>query len=483
VAVAQAITWTATFLFTLAQARYLSPARFAELSLALSYGAIVTVVVDFGLSTKLARDVAQRPGAAGHALMTTSVARVVLWCLAMPLVWASTAILGYHAELQATILILGGAMLFGGVAASLGAFFQGREEFLIPSLGSIMQRGSAALLGIGALALGHGIVVVATVYVVASVLQVIVMLPGMRRHAVSFSVVDRASLMDAFRGAAILGCFWILGALYINVDMLILQRLVPLENVAWYAAASRLYNAALIVPMLFTGMVLYPALSRLSVGSRDALRAAIDKAFTFLLATGVFVALATFVYADRGVALLYPAQDYHEAATALRLLAPGLVATYVGGVFLYTLLGLRFDGRLLLMAAILAILNPLANLFAVPVFQQNAAALITSGTEAVVLVWVLVATPRDLRAAARPLVVGKVLLAATVGGTCLWLLRDQSFLLGIPLAGVVYALTLVALGTVPANDLDAAGSLLRRTVSRAERPDRGAVIPARTADR
>src|SRR2546428_3451371 len=35
VAVAQVITWTATFLFTLAQARFLTPAHFGELSLAL----------------------------------------------------------------------------------------------------------------------------------------------------------------------------------------------------------------------------------------------------------------------------------------------------------------------------------------------------------------------------------------------------------------------------------------------------------------
>src|SRR5439155_18059817 len=71
VAGAQAITWTATFLFTLAHARYLSPARFGELSLAASYFVMLGVLVDFGLSAKLARDVAQRPAAAGKALVAS----------------------------------------------------------------------------------------------------------------------------------------------------------------------------------------------------------------------------------------------------------------------------------------------------------------------------------------------------------------------------------------------------------------------------
>ena len=273
VAVAQAVTWTATFLFTLAQARYLSPARFGELSLALSYAVMLGVVVDFGLSTKLARDVAQRPAIAGQALVASFVLRVGLWCLAIPLVWAGTVVLGYNGELQASILILGASLFIGGFATSLGAYFQGREEFLLPSRGSIAQRGSVTVLGVGALALGQGIIAVATAYVASSVLQVLVMVLGIRRNPVSSATLDRAAVVRMFRGAATLGCFWILGTFYYNVDLLILQRLVPAENLAWYAAAYRLFNIAVTMVGLVLGTVLYPALSRLSAGSRETLRA------------------------------------------------------------------------------------------------------------------------------------------------------------------------------------------------------------------
>ena len=50
------------------------------------------------------------------------------------------------------------------------------------------------------------------------------MIPGMRRHPVSSTVLERAAVVDMFRGTALLGCFWILGAFYYNVDMVILQR-------------------------------------------------------------------------------------------------------------------------------------------------------------------------------------------------------------------------------------------------------------------
>jgi O-antigen/teichoic acid export membrane protein len=455
VAAGQVVTWTATFLFIFAQARYLDPTRFGELSLALSYAVILGVVVDFGLSTKLARDVAQRPNSAGRALIASFAVRVALWCVAMPLVWAGTVILGYDAELQATILILAVSLLIGGFALSLAAYFQGREAFVFPSLASVAQRGSAAVLGVAALAMGYGIVVVACVYVAASVLQVLVMLPGMRRHPVSSARFERDAAVDMFRGTAILGCFWILGSLYYNVDMVVLQRLAPPENVAWYAAAYRLFNATTMVVGFVLGTVLYPALSRLSVDSRDALRGAIERSFGFVIACGVFLALTLIVAADQLVALLYSAHDYAPAANALRLLAPGIAAMYANGVFFLTLLALGFERRLLVMAAVLAVLNPLANLLVIPLLQQNGAALLTSATELVVLVWVLAATPRDLRVAARPTVVVKVFAAATVAAAALWSLRDLPLFVGLPVSGLLYLTLTLALGIIPVDELRA----------------------------
>jgi len=477
VAGAQIITWAAAFVFILAQARYLGPSRFADISVALSYSALLGVVVDFGLTTKLARDVAQRPATAGQALAAALAVRVGLWCVAMPLVWALTVILGYHNDLQASILILGVSLLVGGFGSSLGAYFQGREQFLFPSLSSIAQRGSVALLGVGALALGGGIVSIAIAYVVANVVQLLVLVPGIRKNPVASTALEPATVVNMFRGAAVLGFFWIFGTVYYNVDMLILQRLVPPENVAWYAAAYRLFNAAVMVVGLASGTVLYPVLSRLSVGSREALHHAMERSFTFLVATGVFMLLTLTVAADQIVAVLYPAHQYGEAASALRLLAPGLAAMHASGVFFLTLLGMGAERRLLVMSAVLAVLNPLANLLLIPLLQQNGAALVTSATEVVVLVWMLALTPKDLRGAARPSVAVKLLVAAVPAAVCLWLLRDLSIFVGVPLAGIVYVTAALALGTLPAEDLRHARNFISSVRGAAGRSREPATAP------
>ena len=462
VAVAQAITWTATFFFTLAQARYLGPVLFGELSVAISWSILLSVVIDFGLSTKLTRDVAQQPAVAGRALGATLVVRSGLWCLVMPIMWIATVLLDYSSELQLTILIIAASLLFGGFAASLASYFAGHEEFLFPSLGTIALRGSAAVIGIAALALGQGLITIAIVYVIASVLQVIAMLPGLRRHPVSPVPMAGVAVVGMLKGTATLGFFWILGSIYYNVDIVILQRLAPPENVAWYAAAYRLFNAALQVVGFASNTVLYPVMSRLSVGSREDLRRAMSRAFTLLLGSGVFIALTTVIAADQIVALLYPAREYGPAANALRLLAPAIVTMYANAVFFLALLGMGYERRLLVMAAVLAVLNPIANVLLIPVFQQNAAALLTSATEVVVLAWALAVTPRDLRSAVEPKTVAKIALAAAPAAVCLWVLQGQSLFVGVPLAAVAYAAAVLALGVLPANDLTALRGLLTR---------------------
>ena len=56
----------------------------------------------------------------------------------------------------------------------------------------------------------------------------------------------------------------------------------------------------------------------------------------------------------------------------------------------------------------------------------------------------------------------KIFFASVPAAGSLWLLRDWPLLLGIPFAGIVYAIALVVLGVVPTGDLRGVRSLLGR---------------------
>ena len=93
-------TWIAAFAFTIAQARYLGPGHFGELSVALTYAALLAIVMDFGLGTQLSRMVAQRSDGHEQALAATIAVRVGLWLLAAPALLLACVALGYPPELR-----------------------------------------------------------------------------------------------------------------------------------------------------------------------------------------------------------------------------------------------------------------------------------------------------------------------------------------------------------------------------------------------
>ena len=455
--------WVAAIVFTIAQATYLGPARFGELSVALSYAGLLTVLIEFGLGTQLSRLVAQRTSRHEEALATTMVIKGALWLLAMPLVVLATFLLGYHRELRDTILLFAVSVLLVGIAQTIGSYLQGRERFLLPAVASVAQRLTAAGIGIVMLLVRPELTAVAGAFVLSGVVNIAALLVGLRTRPWMPMRIELAYAWDLFRRTVPLGLYTIATMVYWSVDMIMLQRLAPAENVGWYAAAYRLFSVATLLPSVVAGVALAPVLSRLSVQSRPELRAVIEKGLAFLTIAGVAAGLVTALFADRIIALIYPAAAYAESATALRLLAPALFFTYADWVLAQSLLSLHQERRLLIMAATAALLNPLANLIAIPLFYENGAAFTTSLTKLLVLVWLVRIMPRDLLGSENLRVATRALCAG--GATAILFLvlpvSGLDLVLAAPLALVVFGALAVVLRAVSATDLVALRALVR----------------------
>ena len=458
----QALMWVAAIVFTIAQATFLGPARFGELSVALSYAALLAVLVEFGLGTQLTRLVSQRASGHEEALAATVFIKAALWLFAMPLVGLATLWFGYPPELRVAILLLAVSVLFVGIAQSLASYLQGREEFFLPALASVAQRLGATVLGTLMLLVRPEITVVAGAFVAAGVVNVLVLLVGMRSRSVRPPMrVDLRNASDLFRRTIPLGLIGLATAIYWGVDMIMLQRLAPAENVGWYAAAYRLFSVATILPSAVVGIALAPVLSRLSIDSRPELRAVIEKALTFLTLAGVATSLVLVLYADRIVALFYPTAAYAESATALRLLAPALLFIYLNWVLSQSLVSLHHERRVLIVAAAAAVLNPAMNLVAIPLFRENGAAVTTTITELFVLVAFVRMMPRDLLSRENLRVGTRALIAVVATAVLLRPLTGLELVLSAPLALLVFAGLLVLLRAVSTRDLDALRGLVR----------------------
>ena len=455
----QAVTWVATFLFVLAQARFLGPARFGELSLALSYSAFFAIVIDFGVATHVTRAVAQKGTNAATVLWPALAVRAGLWLIAMPTAWALTVLLGYEDQLQATILILVDSLLFVGVAGALSAFLQGNERFLIPTIANAVQRVAAAFVGVAVLTAGLGIVAVAVVYALSAALAVFLLVLALRGSGVLRPRLDPRASVTLFRTVIPIGLYWIVGTFYFNVDMALLERMMPRETLGHYAAAFRLFAAASIVPAIVCGTVLYPMYSRLSDVSVAALRPAVEKTLLYLLLAGTLVFALLTMLAPSVIGVLYPLPAYEPAANSLRLLAPGLLFLYLNSVLGAALFALHLERRLLLIAALAAAGNTAANIVSIPVFGIEGAAAITSLTELFLLCALVVAAPHGL-VSLKGSRITRAVVAGAVATLAMLPLANAPIAISAPVGILAFALAVLLLRVLPAADLRIASTLV-----------------------
>ena len=496
----QAITWVATFVFVLAQARFLGPVRFGELSLGLSYAAFFAIVVDFGVATHVTRAVAQARSDDRTILWSALTARAGLWLIVMPIAYVLTVVLGYDDELQATILVLTDSLLFVGLAGALNAYYQGRERFALPAIANAVQRVAAAVVGIVLLLAGFGVVAVAAVYAVSGAVAVALLVIGLRGTGLAAPRFDPRAVRgedvqlqagafaaDVANGgtrplvlagpadeghfaALPIGLYWVVGTFYFNVDMALIERLTPRESLGQYAAAYRLFSAASIIPAIVCGTVLYPLFARLTGASISALRPAVEKTIAYLALIGVLVSVVFASLAMPITGLLYPLPAYEPAASALRLLAPGLLFLYVNSVIGSALFALHMEKRLLVIAALAAILNTTANLLTIPVFGIEAAAAITSLTELFLLCCLVLAAPPGLVGSASGFVLARAALVGGLTAVALLPLGPAPIAVSAPIAALVFGVGCLLFQAFPADDLRLAGAHVRERIGALRSP-------------
>src|SRR5262249_49179245 len=103
--VSQLITWTATLILTGVLGRSLGDDGFGMLYVAMSFGIVFSVLVDFGLDQQLIRAVARYGSLAASYLVNSITIKTILATIAYCLVLILSHALQYSAELQLTIAV------------------------------------------------------------------------------------------------------------------------------------------------------------------------------------------------------------------------------------------------------------------------------------------------------------------------------------------------------------------------------------------
>lgn len=205
------------------------------------------------------------------------------------------------------------------------------------------------------------------------------------------------SLRHLFFPAIPLGATLLFNLVYFRADSFILTLVRSTGEVGIYGLAYKVFELPLVVPMFFMNAI-YPLMLQEISDKKEAISkrfmAIFKRSLFFLFLISFLLSLLTFVAAPF---LAFIKSDFAASAPALRVLSLGLPFFFLTSLTMWTLIALKKQWTLAVIYGASMLLNILLNLWLIPLYGYMAAAWVTVGSEALVLVASGVVLQRYLR--------------------------------------------------------------------------------------
>ena len=452
------------FAFAMLMLRMLAPEMAGRYYFAVAFIGYFDILVRFGLGTLLTREVAKDRTHSNRYLSTITILRGLLWLTSLPLMAIAIALYAFFGDMTADIVMaivfFAIALIFSNLADGFSAVFYAYEKMEYPAAVSTVTALTRVSLGVLVLLMGWGFVGLAAVSIIANmvsaaILGVLVTRHCFRPHTEWDPQTGKWMMNTSFP----LMINLLLATVFFRIDVLLLKPLKGDTVVGYYSAAIKYVDGLLIIPQYFT-QAIFPLMSRYAATSRDSLMRAYVLSLRLLLMVALPIAAAMPFIAEGLIMVLGGAEYLPHSMIALQIIIWFLPFSFVNSVTQYVLIAID-QQRFLTKAFLIGVtFNIVANLIFIPFFGYKGAAVVTVLSEFALLIPFYYSIRKHLGPLPWLSISWQPAIASVIMAGGLWLLRDLSWLLLIPIGGVIYLTALLLLGGLRQPDMDLLGKLI-----------------------
>lgn len=437
----------------------LGDTHFGEMQTAVTYVNLVGTFTDLGLSALYVREGARHVASLGRFFNNIGSLKLVLSVVSLPPLFAVLYVAGLHSLLLPSfaILVLSGYTLL--LRNSLYAMQQLGFEIveIIPETLIVL---AFALVGAHAGAdAGYYLWAYAASYAFACVYFATVLYRKgvLRPHW----TVDMSLLRPWMRAAVPLGITFVITTVYFKVDVPILQRFRPYDEVGWYTFAYKPFESLLFIPFSLRGVV-FPLLAVYHKRSPQRVLVLSEKFFKALVMLGWPITVGVFLLAPQFNDLL---RLYPQSAPALQILALAIVFMFADNTFAATLNAIDKQVVFAVIALVGLVVNVGVNLVVIPKYGYLGASWAVVVTEAALVVagWIVLRAQLGAIRVVRSC--WKTLVAGTLMGVFIYFAHPQGRVLlfvVVLAAALIYAGVLILLRVADAEEIALIRNALRR---------------------
>lgn len=366
---AQLFTWISSFVFLLFLPKYLGSKEFGLLFVALSVREIISMMIDFGGSHRIPKEIARDPSGNRQILSQYILLRVLIWGGVSGVLFGFGQLLGLGDELMPLISIFLFANLFEGIAKTYRSFFQGIERMKIPSLSVIAEKVFVSVVSIGLLLSGADAAMIACVFTAGTLLHLL-FLWTLSRGDVSIKFTWNPTFIGSIK-LALPYFFWSLfSMIYFRIDALMLHAFSSQEVTGWYGGAYRFFDAVMILPALLK-VALFPVFSRLAIDSEQRLSDVFEKSLRMVLLVAIPISALIYIAAAPIIDFFMGVEEYAPSIVILQIFCIGIPMMFADFILGSVLIGSANRQSAWAVIGFTAILlNVSLNLWLIPLFQQ-----------------------------------------------------------------------------------------------------------------
>jgi O-antigen/teichoic acid export membrane protein len=352
---------------------YLGVHQYGELAIILTVAGVIVAISDLGIATTLAREVVKSPEdvdrIAGNLLTFRLASSAVLTIGTLAIV----PILPYTTQTKLALVLYLVGVTGWTLASFPSAFFQVHLKLHLQAAIDMSTR-IVALVGVSVVAvfdLGFYALVVALG--VVGVISMILAFWFIRRFWRPVVRWDRSYGLPLVRNTLAVGVVAMIGILHFRSDGVLLSLLAPARDVGIYSIAYRFIDQSISLAAPFA-LAIFPILTRFLQEGPGRADTAINRSFQVLALGSAAVALAMLSLANTLVHLV-AGSGFEDAAEPTRILAFAVPFLFCALLFYNVGIAAGRQRALIYFGVCSLVLNVTLNLFLIPRFTYNGAAI------------------------------------------------------------------------------------------------------------
>jgi len=368
------------FFLTILIARYLEVAGYGKFSFTFAFVAFFIVIADFGLSTLTIRELARDKSLTKKYVDNIVVIKLILGITTFVLIVVIIQFLGKTPEVKTLVYLAGIWVIIHSFTQFFQSIFRAFEKMEYEALSKIVYSVLLFLIAGFILWQNLGIKLLISSYIVAATLTLIFTLILVRKKFTKFWIeIDLGFWKGLLREAWPLAFAAVLMTIYFKIDITMLSIMTTDTEVGLYSAAYNIVLLLGVIPSVFLPAI-FPIFAKNYPKAIDNVRKVYRSSIKYLTILSAFIVTVLLPLSSYIIKYLYGNEFAHATAPLKILLFAGAVIIVDRiGIDLLNATEKQKDNVKIM--TLCAIVNVLLNLFLIPLYQENGAAIATLLTE------------------------------------------------------------------------------------------------------